>query len=466
MSKNTRRLAAVVLAGGVGKRFKSPVPKVLHDCAGLPLVAYAIAAVNGVDGVEKVVVVAGADRPAIESALARTWPELVFVTQPKPRGTADAVRMAQDELTGMGFVVLVVSGDTPLITSETLGMVAESHQLGMGVTLLVAHLEDPTGYGRLVRDDSGDVVDIVEEADASDEQLEINEVSTGIWAFDGDELLSAIEEVTPHNEQGEFYLPDAALVICRRRGRIHTVEADDPAEMMGVNDRVQLSEAAAALRRRKAEELARSGVTIVDLATTYIDRSVQVAPDTVIHPMTFLEGDTTIGSGCSIGPNVRIVDSRIGDRVEVSFAVVRESSIGDEAQVGPFASLRPGTEMATGSKVGTFVETKATRIGEGSKVPHLSYMGDADIGPGSNIGAGTITCNYDGETKTKSKTVIGEDVLIGSDTMLVAPVELGDGAVTGAGSVVTKDVEPEDVVVGAPAKVVRKRKPRPRDNKA
>lgn len=245
-----------------------------------------------------------------------------------------------------------------------------------------------------------------------------------------------------------------------------TVHSDNPKETMGVNDRLQLAKAAKALRVRKIEELAAAGVTFIDPDTAYIDAEVRIGPDTIIYPMTFLEGDTEVGSGCIIGPNTRIIDSTVADEAEVTFSVVRGSKIGPRSSVGPFASLRPGTEMGEGSKAGTFVETKATKLGKGSKIPHLSYIGDAEIGAQTNVGAGTITCNYDGETKTKSKTTIGDSVLIGSDTMLVAPVSLADGAVTGAGSVVTRDVGPQDVVMGAPAKVVRKRKPLPRDNEA
>lgn len=422
-------------------------------------------AAAAVDGVTEVVVVAGRARPQIELALEGIDARLRFATQPQPRGTADAVSTGLEALTGHPAVVVVLAGDSPLITKATLDHLVSEH-LGSGaaVSVVTAVLDDPSGYGRIIRDGSGRVTGIVEEADADDAAKRVSEISTGIWAFDRGSLKDASTGVEPHNAQGELYLPDAAMVLVERGGTMMTVRSDDPEQTMGVNDRMQLARAAALIRMRKVEELTKAGVTIVDPDTTYIDDQVTIGADTTIHPLTFLEGETSIGSGCSIGPSTRIIDSSVADGAEVTFAVVRGSQVGPRAAVGPFASLRPGTTLEEGAKVGTFVETKATRIGAGAKVPHLSYMGDADIGAGTNIGAGSITCNYDGETKTKSKTTIGEDVLVGSDTMLVAPVSLGDGAVTGAGAVVTKDLGPDEVAVGAPARVVRQRKPRPREN--
>ena len=450
----------VILAAGLGKRFHSDVPKVLHRAAGKPLIEHVVASVSAARSLGRVLVVIGPSGDQVVESL-RSYPDLEFVMQPERLGTGDAVKRCQAALTDFDGDVLVVSGDGPLIRTDTVEELIQHHSKeGAAVSLLTARLDDPTGYGRIIRNEEGKVTGIVEEADADISQSSIDEVSTGVWCFNARKLFEALGSITTDNAQGELYLPDAAMVIADEIGHIYTLMAKDPLETKGVNNRSQLAEAAAVIRARIVQDLMDSGVTVEDPATTYIDAGVKVGRDTVIRPMTFLEGETVIGMGCSIGPSTRIVDSTVEDGAEVTFAVVRESVVGTGASVGPFASLRPGSVLGPSSKIGTFVETKAATIGSGSKVPHLSYIGDAEIGEDSNIGAGTITCNYDGETKTKSKTVIGDDVLIGSDTMLVAPLTIEDGAVSGAGSVITKDVGIDDVVVGSPARTVRKRKPR------
>ena len=456
MTSFLQPFAAIVLAAGLGKRFKSSLPKVLHEAAGKPLVHQVMQALEEA-GSTRTVVVVGHGAAAVKESILPRWPDAEFVEQAEQLGTGHAVACCEAALGGFDGHVVVLNGDAPLINPSTIRRLVDDHVTERAaVTLLSAELEDPFGYGRIVRE--GDQVRIVEQSDATDEQAKIKEVSSGTWCFDARSLFDAIRRIGSDNAQGEFYLPDAALVIGAEQGRINIVKTTDPDEVAGANDRFQLAEVSARLRRRRLEELALSGVTIVDPSTTFIDAGVEVGADTVIHPLTFLEGSTAVGSGCTIGPSVRIVDSTVGDRAEITFAVVIGSNVGEEAKVGPFASLRPGTELGARSKVGTFVETKATRLGEDSKVPHLSYMGDAEIGRDVNVGAGTITCNYDGETKTKSKTVIGDEVLIGSDTMLVAPVTLGDRSVTAAGAVVTKDVPEGQVAVGAPAKAVRARR--------
>lgn len=456
------RLAAIVLAAGFGKRFHSAsTPKVLHKAAGEPLVAHALAAVSGLEGVDRLIVVVGHGKEQVTEAVLARFPTAEFVEQTVPRGTGDAVAVCGPALAGYEGQIVVTSGDSPLITTETLASLVETHRRGEAdVTALTAVLDDPTGYGRVIRDPSGSIR-IVEEADATPAERRIREVSMCFWCFERQPLFDALAKVTTGNAQGEYYLPDVVPLIAGGGGRVATFLSTDPVEALGVNDRRQLAQAAAHLRARKLDALMASGVTVEDPAVTYVDARVEVGPDTVLRPMTFLEGTTKVGSGCTIGPSTRLVDTEVDDGAEVSFAVVKSAWIGPDAQVGPFTSLRPATRLEARSKAGSFVEMKGTTVGEGSKVPHLSYIGDAEIGRSVNVGAGTITCNYDGEAKVKSKTRIGDGALIGSDTMLVAPVTVGDGAITGAGTVVTKDIEPNTVVVGAPARPLRSRKPLP-----
>ena len=460
-------LAVVVLAAGFGKRFRSAsTPKVLHPAAGEPLIGHVLRAAIGLEDLDRIIVVVGHGRDrAVEVVRARR-PDAVFAEQPVPRGTGDAVAVAGDALRDFGGQVLVLSGDSPLITSRTLSALVGKHRSsGATVTLLTALMEDPTGYGRIIRSPDGvqGGIRIVEQADASPDEAAVQEVSTGFWCFEREPLFDALAKVTTDNAQGEYYLPDVVPLLAADGARVETL-LGNPSEIHGVNDRKQLAEAARILRARKLDELMAAGVTIEDPAVTYVDMGVEVGPDTLIRPLTFLEGSTRIGSDCTIGPSARLVDSHVDDGAEVSFAVLKSVEVGPGAEVGPFSSLRPGTRLKARAKAGSFVEMKSTTVGEGSKVPHLSYMGDAEIGDGVNIGAGSITCNYDGEAGIKSKTRIGNGVLLGSDTMLVAPVVVHEDAVTGAGSVVTRDVEPATVVVGAPARPIRKRKARAEDH--
>jgi bifunctional UDP-N-acetylglucosamine pyrophosphorylase / glucosamine-1-phosphate N-acetyltransferase len=456
-----RPLAAVVLAAGEGKRFKSKAPKVLHSLCGKPLVAYVLAALEPMRAAKTVLVIGrGADD--VESAAKQlTTAKLTFALQEKQLGTADAARAGDDALGRFAGDVLVLPGDAPLLSTQTLADLAAHHRRTMAAaTMLTAALHDPTGYGRVIRDAQGRVERIVEEADARPDEKAITECNTSVWVFDRAALRSALTKIDRANAQKEFYLTDVVAVLRDKGEVVEAVQTADPTEVLGVNSRVQLAEVSALMRRRIAERLMLDGVTIVDPATTFIDAGVTVGVDTTLHPLTHLHGATTIGAGCEIGPSVKLVDTTVGDGATVINTVANQATIGPRAQVGPFTYLRPGAVLDEGAKAGTYVEIKKSRIGKGSKVPHLSYVGDAEIGANVNIGAGTITCNYDGETGIKSKTVIGDDVLIGSDTMLVAPVTVGDGGVTGAGSVVTKDIGPGEVAVGAPARTVRKRKPK------
>jgi len=460
-----RAVALIVLAAGESKRFKSRTPKVLHDLCGLPVIAHVLGRLAGL-GAARTVLVVGREADSVKAAAKAVDPKIRFAEQTKRLGTADAARVGDEALGAFKGDVLVTPGDTPLLDPATMRDLLDRHRAtGAAATVLSAHFDDPTGYGRIVRDPDGGVARIVEHADATEAERVITECNAGVYVFDRAALRSALTKVEAANRQGELYLTDVIEILRDKGERIEAHLAPDARQTMGINDRAQLAEAAAVIRAQIAHDLMRGGVTIEDPATTYIDATVTAGPDTIIRPMTFLRGATTIGRGCVIGPEAELVDCTIGHDVTISRAVARETTLETGASVGPYASLRPGTVLKPGAKAGTFVEMKKTTVGKGSKVPHLSYMGDATIGSGSNIGAGTITCNYDGETKTKSATIIGDGVLVGSDTMLVAPVTLAKGAVTGAGSVVTHDVPGHTVVAGVPAKPRRKRKPAPKDSK-
>ncbi|HVL33128.1 MAG TPA: bifunctional UDP-N-acetylglucosamine diphosphorylase/glucosamine-1-phosphate N-acetyltransferase GlmU [Actinomycetota bacterium] len=460
MAPAQRTLAVVVLAAGEGKRFKSATPKVLHELCGRPLVRYVLDAVAPL-GARATVVVVGRGADAVQGAIEAAFPKApVFALQKQQLGTADAARVADEALGSFDGDVLILPGDSPLITTKTLRALLMQHRKAKATaTLLSATLEDATGYGRIVRDADGELERIVEERDASPAERAIREANSSTYVFDRRALQTALTKVDRNNAQGEFYLTDVIEVLREKGERVIAVSAAGPEEVLGVNDRAQLAEMASLLRARINRAHMADGVSIVDPAQTYIEPGVKIGRDTVIHPVTVLTGQTVIGAGCEIGPNVRMRDSRVENGARVLFAVVDEARIGQEASVGPFAYLRPGARLARKAKVGTFVEVKNSQIGEGSKVPHLSYIGDATIGSDVNIGAASVTLNYDSETKTKSRTQIGDGAKIGGDTMMVAPVKIGKGAVTGASSVVTRDVPPDTVVYGAPAKAKRKRKP-------
>jgi bifunctional UDP-N-acetylglucosamine pyrophosphorylase/glucosamine-1-phosphate N-acetyltransferase len=366
-----------------------------------------------------------------------------LAAQASQRGTGDALAAALPLLEGGGDV-LVLSGDTPLVSTALLERLLDAHRSARAAaTLATSTLQDPAGYGRVLRDPGGTVTGIVEERDASATQRELREVSVGMYVFRRP-ALDGLAELRPDNDQGEYYLPDLVPRVLAGGGRVATAEAPEE-EARGVNDRIELAAAEALLRRRLLERLMLGGVTVTDPATTYVDADVEVGQDTVLAPLTFLEAGTRVGSRCRLGPNVRLVGCTVGDDATVAQAVAVDATIGPRVAVGPFASLRPGTQLAEGSKAGTFVEVKNSTVGPGSKVPHLSYVGDADIGAGANVGAGTVFVNYDGVRK--HRTVVGDGAFIGSDTMLVAPVTVGSGAQTAAGSTITKDVPPDALAI-------------------
>jgi bifunctional UDP-N-acetylglucosamine pyrophosphorylase / glucosamine-1-phosphate N-acetyltransferase len=427
----------VILAAGQGTRMRSATPKLLHEVCGRAIIAWPVAAAWAA-GAGKVVVVEGPDRP-LQGTLDG---QVTVAVQEQPRGTADAVKSAAGHI-GSQDTVIVLNGDHPLITTDTLSGLAAAHaRSGAAATLATAVLDDPTGYGRVVRAPDGTVEKVVETkapGDATEAELHIREISTGIYAFDGEALLSALEEVRGDNAQGELYLPDVLPIMRAHERSVDAYAIDDDSEL-GVNDRVQMAAVRAIAQRRIHERHMMAGVTIVDPATTVIDVDVQIGQDAVIAPFTSLHGATEIGAGAQIGPLSTLIDSRIGAGSVVVHSYLSGAEVGDGANIGPFTYLRPGANLRDGSKAGAFVEIKNSDIGAGTKVPHLSYIGDADIGDGTNIGAGTITANYDG--KNKNRTRIGAGAFVSVDTMFVAPVSVGDGAYTGAGSVITKDVPP------------------------
>ncbi|MGH2756603.1 MAG: bifunctional UDP-N-acetylglucosamine diphosphorylase/glucosamine-1-phosphate N-acetyltransferase GlmU, partial [Actinomycetota bacterium] len=442
---------AVVLGAGEGKRLKSNLPKVLHRVGGRALLAHVLAALSGLN--LAIFVVASVRKDEVAAAMAAVgFTDIDYVIQEVPRGTADAARIALEVVPAGIETVLVVPGDTPLVTGDTFTRLLDSHSRTEAVaTVLTARVDDPSGYGRVIRGDSGDVRSIVEHRDASDQERDIDEINTSVYVFDRDRLSAMLPKIGQENVQDEYYLTDVIGLMVAEGDKVVAVEGSAE-EARGVNSRSDLSAAGGSLRRRVAERWMSEGVTIVDPDTTYIDASVTIERDAVIRPFTFLEGDTTIGAHADIGPHARIVDSQVAEDASITYAVVRGSRIGAEASVGPFASIRPGTILGRKARVGTFVETKETTIGDGSKANHLAYLGDAEIGTGVNVGAGTITCNWDGTEK--HKTVIEDDAYIGSDTMLVAPTNIGKRAATGAGSVVKGDVPDDALAVGVPARII------------
>ncbi|KIZ19162.1 bifunctional N-acetylglucosamine-1-phosphate uridyltransferase/glucosamine-1-phosphate acetyltransferase [Streptomyces natalensis ATCC 27448] len=429
---------------------KSATPKVLHAICGRSLVGHVVAASRELDP-EHLVVVVGHAREQVRAHLAEVDPAVRTAVQDEQLGTGHAVRMGLEELAADGIAldgtVIVVCGDTPLLTGETLGRLSDTHAADKNaVTVLSAEVPDATGYGRIVRDEvTGAVTAIVEHKDADDAQRGIREINSGVFAFDAKLLVEALGQVRTDNSQGEEYLTDVLGIVRAAGHRVGAAVADDHREILGINNRVQLAEARRLLNERLLERAMLAGVTVVDPASTWVDVSVEFEPDAVVHPGTQLLGATRVGGGAEVGPHSRITDTVVGAGAVVSFAVAEGARIGDGANVGPYAYLRPGTDLGSKSKAGTYVEMKNASIGEGTKVPHLSYVGDATIGEYSNIGAASVFVNYDGEAK--HHTTVGSHCKTGSDNMFVAPVTIGDGAYTAAGSVITKDVPPGSLAV-------------------
>ncbi|WP_102159151.1 bifunctional UDP-N-acetylglucosamine diphosphorylase/glucosamine-1-phosphate N-acetyltransferase GlmU [Zhihengliuella halotolerans] len=431
--------AVIVLAAGAGTRMKSAKPKILHEIGGKSMVGHAIAAARSI-APERLVAVVRHERDRVVEHLLRIEPDLTIADQDDVPGTGRAVQQGLEALPeDLEGTVVVTYGDVPLLTGELLGELVAAHQSDANaVTVLTARLEDPTGYGRIIRDDDGSVAGIVEHKDASDEQRGIDEVNSGIYAFDADVLRSALGQVTVDNAQGEMYLTDVLSIARAGGGRVAAVVTDDAWQVEGANDRVQLAALGKEMNRRVCVKWMRSGVTIVDPDSTWIDVDVALSSDVTLKPGTQLHGSTAVGTDAVIGPDTTITNVQVGRGASVKRSDVTDSTIGAGASVGPFAYVRPKTELGEAGKIGAFYETKNAKIGKGSKLSHLGYSGDSIIGEYSNIGCGNITANYDGETK--HQTVIGSHVRTASNTVFVAPVTVGDGAYTGAGAIVRKNV--------------------------
>ncbi|MGI6065113.1 MAG: bifunctional UDP-N-acetylglucosamine diphosphorylase/glucosamine-1-phosphate N-acetyltransferase GlmU [Bacillota bacterium] len=436
-------VTALILAAGKGTRMKSDLPKVLHKVGGKFMVEHVLDAVRQAE-IEKVVTVVGHEAEKVKNALGD---KTEYVIQEQQLGTGHAVMVALPAIKESNGTVLVACGDTPLITKDTFDKLLKAHfTSGAVCTILSAKISNPYGYGRIIRKPDSSVDRIVEQKDALPHELAVDEINTGTYCFDLKWLKEAVNKITVNNAQGEYYLTDTVAFFVSQGLKVNAFMAEDYQETLGINSRVQLAEAEKILRMRKVIQLMESGVTVVDPNTAFIDTEVEIDPDTIIEPFTFIRGRTRIGSGCIIGPFSDLSDCQIFNHAHVNRSVIIESIVGENCTIGPFAYLRPGTKLVERVKVGDFVEIKNSVIGEGSKVPHLSYVGDAQVGKDVNIGCGTITCNYDG--KRKHPTKIHDGAFIGSNTNLVAPAEVGEGAVIGAGSTITKKVPDYALAVG------------------
>jgi bifunctional UDP-N-acetylglucosamine pyrophosphorylase/glucosamine-1-phosphate N-acetyltransferase len=452
-------LNVLVMAAGLGTRMKSKRAKVLHELAGRPLIAHVVRTAQSL-GPRTILVIVGHQAEEVEQAVLAEVGELAsFAVQAKQRGTGDAVESARKQLENSDSLVLLLSGDVPLIRAETLRKLIEHHRAAAAAcTILGVRLENPMGYGRIIRDEQGAFEKIVEQKDASDEERQVREINSGIYCFESRDLFEALKRIEPKNQQGEYYLTDVCEILNSGGRKVEVFTHTDARELSGINTRAELAEFENLLRRNAIRRLMiESGVTFIDPSHAYISPEAEIGKDTIIYPNVAIEGKTVIGENCVIRAGARLSNSKLGDNVTVKdHSIIVDSEIAANCSVGPFAHLRMNATLEEKATVGNFVEVKKSRLKRGTKAMHLTYLGDATIGERTNIGAGTITCNYDG--KHKHETVIEDDVKIGSDTMLVAPVRVGARSVTGAGSVVTKDVPPDTLVAGVPAEVKKRLK--------
>lgn len=433
---------AIVLAAGQGTRMKSDLYKVLHPVCGKPMVAHVIDNIEKL-GAERIVSIVGHGAEKVEETLGD---KSEYALQKEQLGTAHAVQQAEKILENLEGTTIVVCGDTPLIRSETMGaLIAHHNESGAKATILTAIADNPTGYGRVIRGESGQVLRNVEQKDASKEEQQVVEINTGTYCFDNKVLFETLKKVTNNNAQGEYYLPDVIGILQAEGALVAAYVTDDFTETLGINDRVVLAEAERVMRHRLAEMHMRNGVTIINPDNTYISADAEIGRDTVLQPGTMIEGKTVIGDGCTIGPNSQIVDSTIGDQTTIHSSVVLQSEIGSNTAIGPFAHIRPETSLGDSVRIGNFVEVKKSTLGDGSKAAHLSYIGDANVGSGVNFGCGTIVVNYDG--KKKHVTTVEDDAFIGCNSNLIAPVTVGKGAYVAAGSTISKNVPKNSLAI-------------------
>ena len=437
-------LAVIILAAGKGTRMKSNLAKVLHPLAGAPLLSYSLQLARSLDP-QRLVAVVGAQQELVQDRFRA--PDLIFVLQKEQLGTGHAVACAGETMEDYAGGVLILCADVPLLTEGTVRRFLESHETQKAtVSVLTTRLQDPRGYGRILRDPHGGLRGIIEEKDRQAEEREIHEINTGIYCVEADFLFSALSDLSKQNAQGEYYLTDIVAKACSQGEKTLAVLTENSQEVMGINTRVDLARAEQDLRARITEAHMLAGVTLIDPRITYIDRDVRIGKDTVLYPNCYLLGKTSLGERCVIEPGCKIIDSQIGDQVTIKMSsVITASIVEDHVEVGPFAHLRPETILREKAKIGNFVEVKKSVIGKGTKANHLSYIGDATVGEKANIGAGTITCNYDG--RKKHPTVMEDGVFIGSNSALVAPVKIGRQAYVGAGSTITKEVPPDTLAV-------------------
>ena len=432
----------VILGAGMGTRMKSQVPKVLHEVMGKPMIAHAVSALEEV-GVEKIVVVTGHKAELVELCLGT---RVMYARQETQLGTAHAVKMAEDLLLDLEGTTVITYGDVPLLTTETLEALFDQHEKsGAGMTLLTAIADDPTGYGRIIRSATDDIARIVEQKDANSEQLKIKEINSGVACYNNIALFKALQKVRPNNNQKEYYLTDVVEILAGMGHIIEGLISDDFEETLGVNDRLQLADASRNMQMRINKKHMVNGVTFTDPTTAYIEKDVKIAEDVIIEPNVYLKGNTTVATGAIIGSGSHLDNANIGVGVHVQASYISDSTVGDVSTVGPFAHIRANSHIGHQARIGNFVEVKNATLGDGVKSGHLAYVGDAEIGARTNVSCGVITANYDG--KNKFKTIVGSDVMIGSNVNLVAPVEVGDRAYIAAGSTVTKNVPSEALAI-------------------
>lgn len=443
-------LIAIILAAGEGKRMKSKNSKVVHTICGKSLIEWVCQAVENAN-VKETMLVVGHRADQVKELMGE---RVHYSLQEEQLGTGHAVMQAQEYLKGKDGYVLVLCGDTPLITSDTIANTVDFHKKNRNsVTIITADMDDPTGYGRIVRDGNGTVTKIVEHRDADTAEKAIKEVNSGMYCFNIKDLMESLGELNSNNSQGEYYLTDTVEILMKKSCRVGAVKVKDSDEILGINNRLQLAEASAIIRKRILDKNMTAGVTIVDPGSTYIDEEVQIGMDTIVHPGTILEGKTHIGEDCIVGPNSRIVNSCIGNGVEVMNSVILESNIDDDTHVGPFAYLRPGCVVGKHVKIGDFVEVKKSVIGDKTKVSHLTYVGDAEIGKNVNLGCGVVFVNYDG--KNKNKTIVGDNAFIGCNVNLVSPVTVKDNAYIAAGSTITEEVPENSLAIARERQVIK-----------